>query len=309
MSKKRPRVSLRSALRQTDTTAMYPACGTGTGPALAYVGLGLAGEAGEVANQLKKVMRDDHGLPTPSRSAKLFDELGDVLWYWLRCCRELGFDPYDVVLHNLTKLELRATKGEIQGDTAADGTRVGPALESMLVEDDNVPSGYAYAFGDGFHEALEKAYVGEDLGERTAPVFPAASLEQLQRMGVTLWPGRTAFVVDEGHMYAVGKDLEWHPVDSLANTIRGVVSPVQYDDLGQAYRDLVVHEQKPGPEEPGSSWGPRVLHVLTCACVCAVSGTPWVVSGYRELGVVQDMYAHLREVHATDDAVLRQEKL
>lgn len=47
----------------------------------AYLTLGLIGEVGEFANQLKKALRDDAGGLTPERAGKLLDELGDVCWY------------------------------------------------------------------------------------------------------------------------------------------------------------------------------------------------------------------------------------
>jgi len=49
-----------------------------------YTALGLFGEAGEIANQVKKIWRDDDGVLTADRMTKLRDELGDVLWYAVR---------------------------------------------------------------------------------------------------------------------------------------------------------------------------------------------------------------------------------
>lgn len=55
-----------------------------------YCALGLVGETGEVANQVKKIWRDDDGLLTESRKEKLRDELGDVLWYATRYAHHRG---------------------------------------------------------------------------------------------------------------------------------------------------------------------------------------------------------------------------
>lgn len=103
-------------MARTATTALYPFAGTGNVQGLMYVGLGLAGEAGEVANQIKKVARDDGGFLTPERYRKLKDEVGDVIWYVLRACYELHMDPYEVLAHNQAKLAKRAANGTLGGD-------------------------------------------------------------------------------------------------------------------------------------------------------------------------------------------------
>lgn len=56
-----------------------------------YCALGLFGEAGEIANKVKKIWRDDAGLLTEDRKAQLRDELGDVLWYATRYAHHRGF--------------------------------------------------------------------------------------------------------------------------------------------------------------------------------------------------------------------------
>jgi hypothetical protein len=54
-------LDLREHMKRTIQTAVYPFAGLGDPQALMYVGLGLAGESGEVANQIKKVARDNGG--------------------------------------------------------------------------------------------------------------------------------------------------------------------------------------------------------------------------------------------------------
>lgn len=94
-------------------TAVYPEAGTSSNAALAYVTLGLTGEAGEVANKVKKVLRGD-GFSWDNRDA-LISELGDVLWYVAALARELQV-PLDAVARiNLRKLEARADNGTIKG--------------------------------------------------------------------------------------------------------------------------------------------------------------------------------------------------
>jgi NTP pyrophosphatase (non-canonical NTP hydrolase) len=71
---------------------------------LMYAGLGLSGEAGEVADEIKKIYR-----------SAIFYELGDVLWYVAAVCTELGFDMDDVAKANLRKLDKRYNTGDDNG--------------------------------------------------------------------------------------------------------------------------------------------------------------------------------------------------
>ena len=73
---------------------------------LMYAGLGLSGEAGEVADEIKKMYRDGQGF-TEKRMQNIFWELGDVLWYVAACCNELGFDMDEVAQANCEKLAER----------------------------------------------------------------------------------------------------------------------------------------------------------------------------------------------------------
>src|SRR5690625_3697650 len=63
--------------QQALKTASYPNVGSN----LTYPTLGLAGEVGEIANSVKKIMRDDGGELTPERRESLLAEAGDSLWY------------------------------------------------------------------------------------------------------------------------------------------------------------------------------------------------------------------------------------
>ena len=75
----------------TSSTAIYPRAGTPEGNE--YVGYGLIGEAGEVNEVFKKMLRDDDGEMTDARRDLLIKELGDVFWYWSEFHRNAGFDP------------------------------------------------------------------------------------------------------------------------------------------------------------------------------------------------------------------------
>jgi NTP pyrophosphatase (non-canonical NTP hydrolase) len=91
--------------RQAAKTAVYK-----QEHAVIYPALGLAAEAGEVANKVKKIMRDG----TFNRQA-IADEVGDCLWYIAALCRDLNVDMSDVATANLEKLHDRKKRGVIQG--------------------------------------------------------------------------------------------------------------------------------------------------------------------------------------------------
>lgn len=80
-----------------------------------YTALGLAGEAGEITNKVKKILRDDDGILTDARRNDLIDELGDVLWYAATLADELGADLDSVARANLTKLKSRKHRGVLSG--------------------------------------------------------------------------------------------------------------------------------------------------------------------------------------------------
>lgn len=99
--------------RLAGRTAEYP--GRGAQPIAAYPALGLAGEAGEVCEQIKKALRDDGGRITPQRHDALKKELGDVLWYLAALAFELDLDLGDIAQTNLDKLADRKARGVLQG--------------------------------------------------------------------------------------------------------------------------------------------------------------------------------------------------
>ena len=84
--------------------------------ALTYAALGLVGEAGEIANKAKKIIRDDNNIVTDEKRAAIKKEIGDVLWYVSRICSELGFTLEEVMEQNLAKLSKRQAEGKLQGD-------------------------------------------------------------------------------------------------------------------------------------------------------------------------------------------------
>ncbi len=82
---------------------------------LSYPALGLAGEAGEVAEHAKKTIRDDGGEVSDERRAAIAKELGDVLWYVAQLASELGLELEDIALENLEKLFSRQRRGVLSG--------------------------------------------------------------------------------------------------------------------------------------------------------------------------------------------------
>ncbi|HLM85806.1 MAG TPA: nucleoside triphosphate pyrophosphohydrolase family protein [Solirubrobacteraceae bacterium] len=82
---------------------------------LSYPALGLAGEAGEVAEHAKKAIRDDGGEISEQRRAAMGKELGDVLWYVAQLASELGLDLDEIAQGNLEKLLSRQRRGVLSG--------------------------------------------------------------------------------------------------------------------------------------------------------------------------------------------------
>lgn len=95
------------------TTAVYP-----KHQALPYLALGLAGEAAEVANKVKKVIRGDYN-DDPEKAEVALDaiakELGDVLWYVAVLASELDTSMGSVAASNIDKLAARKAEGTLKG--------------------------------------------------------------------------------------------------------------------------------------------------------------------------------------------------
>lgn len=75
---------------------------------LVVAALGLAGEAGEFANLVKKRTAHGHKDITPE---VLADELGDVLWYLAEAATSIGLDLGEIGLQNVAKLQRRYPDG------------------------------------------------------------------------------------------------------------------------------------------------------------------------------------------------------
>ena len=92
------------------TTAIYPAQHK-----ILYPALGLAGEAGEVANKVKKLMRDGVDKMPDDWREQLASEIGDVLWYCAALTEDLGYTLGRIARDNESKLANRKKKGTIHG--------------------------------------------------------------------------------------------------------------------------------------------------------------------------------------------------
>ncbi len=92
-------------------TALYPNVGNN----FVYPTLGLAGESGEVAEKIKKVIRDKNGIMDDTTKEELKKELGDVLWYITQIASELQIPLDAVATTNIEKLYSRMERNKLGG--------------------------------------------------------------------------------------------------------------------------------------------------------------------------------------------------
>lgn len=91
-------------------TAIYP-----QEMMVVYPVIGLAGETGEVAEKVKKTIRDNGGQFDDERRDAIVKELGDVLWYIANIAADLGVNLDDVAQRNLDKLRSRVDRNRLHG--------------------------------------------------------------------------------------------------------------------------------------------------------------------------------------------------
>ena len=89
-------------------TALYP-----KSLGLYYTALGLTGEAGEVAEKVKKMIRDNKTIE--DCQIEIMNELGDVLWYVANVAHEFGLSLEEIAENNVLKLKSRSERGVIHG--------------------------------------------------------------------------------------------------------------------------------------------------------------------------------------------------
>ncbi|WP_038056953.1 nucleoside triphosphate pyrophosphohydrolase family protein [Thermus amyloliquefaciens] len=103
-------MTLNEYQQEAKKTALYPEAYR-----ILYPTLGLVGEAGELANKVKKVLRDHGGTLDPASRQDLLAELGDLLWYVAQLATDLGASLEEVAQGNLAKLRSRLERGTIGG--------------------------------------------------------------------------------------------------------------------------------------------------------------------------------------------------
>ena len=97
--------------KESRKTALYPNKDNN----FVYPVLGLCGESGEIAEKIKKVIRDEAGVVSEQKKEEIKKELGDVLWYISQIATELGLSLDAVVKLNIEKLRSRLERNKIFG--------------------------------------------------------------------------------------------------------------------------------------------------------------------------------------------------
>lgn len=98
--------------KKSRETALYPNKGNN----FIYPTLGLSGESGEIAEKIKKVLRDKNGVIDEETRMEIKKELGDVLWYVAQIATELNLSLEEVASLNIEKLTSRKKRGKLHGN-------------------------------------------------------------------------------------------------------------------------------------------------------------------------------------------------
>ncbi|KKP29242.1 MAG: putative MazG family pyrophosphatase [Parcubacteria group bacterium GW2011_GWA2_31_28] len=105
-------MTLKEYQEKSRVTAIYPNIGKN----YIYPTLGLAGEAGEVAEKIKKVIRDNKGVISDEKKQEIKKELGDVLWYVSQIASEINLSLDDIADENIKKLYSRLERNKLSGN-------------------------------------------------------------------------------------------------------------------------------------------------------------------------------------------------
>lgn len=99
--------------KRAHSTAIQPDEGV---PALMFWALAVCGEAGELAEKVKKIYRDNAGVMTHERFKAIIAEMGDVLWYLSEIASALDTTLGYVAAYNVAKLDDRLKRQVIKGE-------------------------------------------------------------------------------------------------------------------------------------------------------------------------------------------------
>jgi NTP pyrophosphatase (non-canonical NTP hydrolase) len=80
-----------------------------------YPLVAMCGETGELAEKVKKLIRDDGGLVTPARLEMMQLEVGDIQWYLARFAEAVGTKLSTAARMNVEKIRARLARGTLQG--------------------------------------------------------------------------------------------------------------------------------------------------------------------------------------------------
>ena len=83
--------------------------------AVVYCALAINGEAGEIAEKVKKIIRDNSSIITDTHVYDIAKEIGDVLWYCTALADELGLSLEEIAQINLEKLTDRKSRNAMEG--------------------------------------------------------------------------------------------------------------------------------------------------------------------------------------------------
>jgi len=106
-----PLLTFEEYQKKSRKTALYP----NVGENFIYPTLGLTGEAGEVAEKVKKILRDNNGVVNDEKKSEIKKELGDVLWYIAQIATELGLSLDEIAELNIEKLYSRLERKKLSG--------------------------------------------------------------------------------------------------------------------------------------------------------------------------------------------------
>lgn len=81
---------------------------------LMFITLGVVGESGEIAEKIKKIVRNNDGAVSTEDRESLKNEIGDVLWYLSQLSRVLGFKFSEAAAANLSKIQDRKARDVIK---------------------------------------------------------------------------------------------------------------------------------------------------------------------------------------------------